>query len=113
MLTNHAIAFLFTHVSYQENQIESGQNGRHLLGVACLQNKKVRKELGQHTPNEELESLQRGYNVVVDNLEIAGFNPGILDAVVPTAVHVEHAKTAEEQVEQLLSSGKAFSVSGQ
>jgi hypothetical protein len=42
-----------------------------------------------------------------------GFNHGIFDAVIPTAVHVEHASTEEAQVEELLKSSKAFSASDQ
>lgn len=45
-------------------------------------------------------------------IETMGFNPGILDSVVPSAVHVDRAATAEAQVEQLLKSGKGFSASG-
>lgn len=55
----------------------------------CLKNPKVRRELGQHTRDEVLESLQLRYDVLVGNVEAAGFNPGIFDAVVPSAVHVD------------------------
>ena len=55
----------------------------------CLRNKKVRHELGQKVLNKELESLQEKYNGLVDKLEDAGFNPGILDAKIPVAQHVE------------------------
>ena len=41
------------------------------------------------------------------------FNPGIFDATTPTAAHVNRADTEEEQVEELLKAGKAFSASGQ
>lgn len=85
----------------------------HLLAASCLKNPKVRKELGQHTRDEVLEDLQLRYDVLVDNVEAAGFNPGVFDAVVPSAVHVDRAVTAEQQVEELLKSGKAFSASGQ
>jgi hypothetical protein len=80
---------------------------------SCLKNPKVRRELGQHTRDEVLESLQLRYDVLVDNVEAAGFNPGIFDAVVPSAVHVDRASTKEQQVVELLESGKAFSSSGQ
>ena len=53
------------------------------------------------------------YDLSVDNAEADGFNPGIFDAAIPTAAHVQRAKTAAEQAEQLLMSGKAFSASGQ
>ena len=78
----------------------------------CLSNPKVRKELGQHIRNEELEQLQLEYDLEVDVMETIGFSPGILDAVVPSAVHVDRASTVEAQVEQLLQSGKAFSAAG-
>jgi delta 1-pyrroline-5-carboxylate dehydrogenase len=50
--------------------------------------------------------------MMVENVEAAGFNPGIFDAFVPSAAHVDRAATAEQQVEELLKSGKAFSASG-
>ena len=68
---------------------------------------------GQHTRDEVLENLQLRYDVLVDNVEAAGVNPGVFDAIVPIAVHVDRASTAEQQVEELLKSGKAFSASGQ
>ena len=80
----------------------------------CLTNKRVRKELGQHTKDEALENLQFRYDVLVDVIEGEhGFNPGIFDAAIPTATHVERANTEAEQVEELLKAGKAFSASGQ
>ncbi|KAI2500983.1 hypothetical protein MHU86_13457 [Fragilaria crotonensis] len=75
----------------------------------CLKNTKVRKELGQHQKDEALENLQLRYDVLVDVVETGGFNPGIFDAVIPTAVHVERASTENEQVEALVKSNKAFS----
>jgi hypothetical protein len=80
---------------------------------SCLKNVKVRKELGQHTKDEGLENLQLRYDVLVDVVETGGFNPGIFDAAIPSAVHVERALTEDEQVEALLKGGKAFSASGQ
>jgi hypothetical protein len=80
----------------------------------CLTNPKVRRELGQHTRNERLEAFQFDYDLLIDDIESIGFNPGILDSAVPTApVHVERSSTAKAQVEQLLKSGKAFSASVQ
>ena len=60
-----------------------------------------------------LEHLQFRYNLLVDNLEGDGFNPGIFDTVIPTAAHVQRAATEDAQIEELLKSGKAFSASGQ
>ena len=80
----------------------------------CLTNKRVRKELGQYTKDEGLENLQFQYDVLVDVIEGKhGFNPGIFDAAIPTAAHVERANTEAEQVEDLLKAGKVFSASGQ
>ncbi len=79
----------------------------------CLKNVKVRKELGQHIKDKGLELLQYRYDVLVDVVEETGFNPGIFDAVIPSAVHVQRAATEEAQVEELLKNGKAFSASGQ
>ena len=80
---------------------------------SCLKNKRVRKELGQHTEDIVLEHLQIEYELLNDSLEEDNFNPGIWDSAIPTAVHVNRADTEAEQVEQLLRSGKAFSASGQ
>ena len=57
----------------------------------CLKNPKVRKKLGQRTCNEGLEQLQLKYELEVHEIETLGFNPGILDANVPRAVHVDRA----------------------
>jgi hypothetical protein len=78
-----------------------------------LKDKKVRKELGQHTEDEALENLQHKYDLLCDSIEGDHFNPGIFDASIPTAAHVNRAETEEEQVEELLKAGKAFSASGQ
>jgi hypothetical protein len=79
----------------------------------CLKDKKVRKELGQHTEDEALENLQHKYDLLCDSIEGDHFNPGIFDASIPTAAHINRAETEEEQVEELLKAGKAFSTSGQ
>jgi hypothetical protein len=80
---------------------------------SCLNNKRVRKELGQHTEDAGLENLQLCYDILADSIENDGFNPGIFDASIPTAVHVDRTDTDAEQVAQLLRNGKAFSASGQ
>lgn len=80
---------------------------------SCLKNTKVRKELGQHNKDEDLERLQFRYDVLVDSVEASGFNPGIFDAVIPTAAHVQRAATEAGQVAELLQNNKAFSASGQ
>jgi hypothetical protein len=53
------------------------------------------------------------YDVLVDVVENDGFNPGIFDAAISSAVHEERALTEEEQVEALFKNGKAFSASYQ
>ncbi len=82
------------------------------LTRSCLSNKRVRRELGQHTQDTALEDLQFRYDVLVDSIESDGFNPGIFDATIPMAVHVERAATRAAQ-EELLKNNKAFSASGQ
>ena len=61
--------------------------------------------------------LQRTYSfdtiLLVDELERDGFNPGIFDAMIPTAAHIQRAATENAQIEELFKSGKAFSASGQ
>ena len=80
----------------------------------CLKNKKVRKELGQHVRDDRLEELQARHDMLEDRVEGQAFNVGIFDQyVIPTAQHVRRAETQNEQVEELLKSGKAFSASGQ
>ena len=80
---------------------------------SCLTNKRVRRELGQHKEDAALESLQFRYDVLVDSIKDNGFNPGVFDVAIPTAVQFERAETKAAQVEQLVNSGKAFSASGQ
>ena len=73
----------------------------------------MRRELGQNVRDSQLEDMQLRYDVAVDDVEtLDGINPGIFDAVFPTATLVERAATAEQQVEDLLQGGKAFSASG-
>ncbi len=79
---------------------------------SCLKNKRVREERGQHTRDEALEDIQFLYDVLVNEVEGQGFNPGVFYASIPVATHVERAETEAEQVEQVLKSGKAFSASG-
>ena len=76
-------------------------------------NRRVRKELGQVDKATVLEDIQEKYDVLVEEFEALGFNPGIYNSVIPTAVHVQRAETEDAQVEELLNSGKAFSSSGQ
>ena len=44
-----------------------------------MQNKRVRRELGQHNKDEALEDLQIKYDMLVEEIEAAGFNPGVFD----------------------------------
>jgi hypothetical protein len=69
-----------------------------------LPNKRVRKELGQHDKDEALEDLEFRYDVHVDNIEEAGFNPGVFDAEISSAVHVQRDATEETQTEELVKS---------
>ena len=80
----------------------------------CLKNVKVRKELGQRNKDLRLENLQFRYDVNKEATDSAssGMNPGIFDAVIPSAVHVERAATEDGQIEAILKGGKAFSASG-
>jgi hypothetical protein len=49
----------------------------------------------------------------VDDLECDEFNPGIFDAMIPTAAHIQRAATENAQIAEQLKRGKAFSASGQ
>jgi hypothetical protein len=77
----------------------------------CLRNRKVRSELGQHTANKDLEELQVKYNLLVADAETVGFNPGIFDATIPEAKHIERNDNEDEQVRQLVEQKGAFSSS--
>lgn len=77
----------------------------------CLENKKVRSELGQVVENVALERLQTTYDSLVDKVEISGFNPGIFDAAIPVARPVQRAEDEDLQVQQLLAQKGAFSAS--
>ena len=79
----------------------------------CLKDKKVRRELGQRKADEQLENLQRRYDLLVDSFEGDGFNAGIFDLEILTAAHVIRAETEDKQAEELVENGKAFSVAGQ
>jgi hypothetical protein len=79
----------------------------------CVKDKKVRKELGQQKADEQLENLQRRYDLLVDSFEGDGFHAGIFDLEITTAAHVIRAETEDLQAEELVKTRKAFSVSGQ
>jgi hypothetical protein len=51
--------------------------------------------------------------LLVEDLECDGFSPGILDAMIPTAAHVQRVATENAQIAELLKSGNAFLASGQ
>jgi hypothetical protein len=80
----------------------------------CLENPKVRNELGQDERNEGLESLQVLFDEVIGGIKSVGrgFNPGIFDASIPVAVCLKRAETEALRVEELLKIVKAFSVNG-
>jgi hypothetical protein len=108
-LTDHSIQFTTEKILWWWSKV-----GFVPFTKNCLNNKRVRKELGQHTEEDiGLENLQLHYDILADSIESDGFNPGIFDATIPTAVHVDRADTDAEQVAQLLRSGEAFSASGQ
>jgi hypothetical protein len=79
-----------------------------------MKNRRVRNELGQLNKAAVLENMQMRYDVLVQDIESKGFNPGIHDAAIPTTAYVQSAETEDaHQVEELLKSGKVFSASGQ
>ena len=45
---------------------------------------------------------------MVNEVELVEFNPGIFDAKIPTAKHVERVEDEDEQVRQLLAQKGAF-----
>jgi hypothetical protein len=77
----------------------------------CVQNPKVRTELGQHEADGTLENLQVKYNSLVEQAELAGLNPGVFNGAIPVARHVARVEDEDEQVKQLLAQKGAFSAS--
>jgi len=77
----------------------------------CLQNQRVRHELGQGLRNESLEVLQEHYNRLVQDAHEDGLNAGIFDAAIPVAKQVNRQADEDEQVRQLVSSKGSFSAS--
>jgi hypothetical protein len=75
----------------------------------CLKDKKVRKELGQQKADEQLENLQRRYDLLVDSFEGDGFYAGMFDLEIPTVAHVIRAETEDLLAEELVKNRKAFS----
>lgn len=77
----------------------------------CLENKKVRHELGQTKANEELHRIQASYGEVVASAEKVGINQGVFDAAISVAQPMDRATDEDEQVRQLLAQKGAFSAS--
>jgi len=77
----------------------------------ALKNPKLRLELGQTKPAENIENLQKTYNDLAEKAVERGYNP-VFDKTVPVAAKVKRKETSEEQVQELVKKGKAFSVSG-
>ena len=77
----------------------------------CLFDKKVRHELGQDNPNEDLENLQVTYNEVVTTAETLGTNRGIFDLAIPVAKPLDRAVLEDEQVRRMVGQNGAFSAS--
>ena len=55
---------------------------------SCIKNRKVRKELVQVDKDTVLEDIHENYDVLIEDFKAKGFNPGIYDSVIPTAVQV-------------------------
>ena len=77
----------------------------------CLENKKVRHELGQTDANEDLYLIQASYNCTVERAENAGINRGIFDAAISVAQPLTRPTDEDEQVRQLVAQKGAFSAS--
>ena len=78
---------------------------------SCVNNKKVRHELGQRQRDVALEELQVTYDRLVDTAEAHGLNSGIFDGRIPVAKHVEREAEEDNQVRQLLAKKGSFSAS--
>jgi outer membrane translocation and assembly module TamA len=77
----------------------------------CLNDKKVRHELGQADVNTVIETLHAKYVNLVAVVEDQGLNQGVFDASISVAVRLERSVDEDEQVRQLLAQKGAFSAS--
>ncbi len=77
----------------------------------CMNDKKVRHELGQNQKNEVLEELKVKYDNLVALSREHGLNSGVFDATIPVACHAKRAADKDEQVKQLVEKKGAFSIS--
>lgn len=77
----------------------------------CLNDKKVRHELGQAHVNDDIENLQRIYIDLVTAAEDQGLNEGVFTSSIPVAIRLARVVDEDEQVRQLLVQKGAFSAS--
>ena len=77
----------------------------------CLNDKKVRHELGQAHINVDIENLHGNYVDLVAAAENHGLNQGIFDATLPVAIRLGRVVDEDQQVRQLLTQKGAFSAS--
>jgi hypothetical protein len=77
----------------------------------CVNNRKVRHELGQIDKDVALEELYKSYEELVNTAESDGLNAGVFDATIPVAAPLQREPDEEDQVKQLLETKGAFSVS--
>jgi len=79
----------------------------------CLNNKKVRHELGNNgsTVAQRMERIQESYNHLVIAAEEQGLNSGVFDGVIPTAFQLQREAEEEAQINQLLATKGAFCAS--
>jgi hypothetical protein len=79
----------------------------------CLQNPKVRHELGQKRDiSGDLEDLQHKYDDLVTAARASGLNAGVFDAMIPIAQPLSQVDNEDAHVRQLLSRKGAFSAGG-
>jgi hypothetical protein len=77
----------------------------------CLNDKKVRHELGQAHVNNDIENLHRTYVDLVTAAEDQGLNEGVFTSSIPVAIRLARVVDEDEQVRQLLVQKGAFSAS--
>jgi len=75
----------------------------------CIQDKKVRHELGQALQDKALEDLHKSYTGVVSQADEEGLNAGIFDGRIPVAKQVNRELDEDDQVKMLVETKGSFS----
>mmetsp|Transcript_33312 Transcript_33312/g.50121 ORF Transcript_33312/g.50121 Transcript_33312/m.50121 type:complete len:119 (-) Transcript_33312:267-623(-) len=81
----------------------------------CLNNTKVRHEIGQDEETNQTiltKRLGEDYEQTRRECEQSGYDTAVFDAVLPTTTPIDRAATSQERVQALAESGKIARASG-